>query len=261
MSEPWSSGDAYEPYIGRWSRLVATEFVAWLDTPAGATWLDVGCGTGALTEAVLAGAEPAAVIGVEPAERYLAFARRRLTDPRVTFQPGDATAIPVPDATVDAVVSGLMLNFVPDAEAALAELARVVRPGGTIAGYVWDYAEGMRLLKYYWDAAASLDPAAGALDEGCRFPLCRPEPLTALFTGAGLAGVEVRPIEVPTTFADFDDYWSPFLGGQGPAAGHLMTLPQDDQVRLRELLRDTLPTEPDGTIPLTARAWAVRGTR
>jgi SAM-dependent methyltransferase len=152
-----------------------------------------------------------------------------------------------------------VLNFVPDPPAALAELRRVTRPGGIVAGYVWDYADGMQLMRRFWDAAADLDPAARDLDEGLRFPLCRPAPLRALFAGAGLADVVVEEIVVPTVFADFDDYWTPFLGGTGPAPAYAVSLPEVDRAVLRESLRSGLPTEPDGSIHLTARAWSVRG--
>ncbi|NYJ06972.1 class I SAM-dependent methyltransferase [Petropleomorpha daqingensis] len=255
----WAGGDRYEAYVGRWSRPVARRFVAWLAVPAGARWLDVGCGTGALSATVLAAAEPSAVLGVDPSPDFVAHAAAHVTDPRASFREGSAQALPVDDAAFGAVVSGLVLNFVPDPVAALAEMRRVARPEGVVAGYVWDYAEGMQLMRHFWDAAADLDPAVRGLDEGLRFPLCRPEPLRELFAGAGLADVEVEEIVVPTVFADFDDYWTPFLGGTGPAPAYAAHLPEADRVALREHLRSRLPVEPDGSIHLTARAWAVRG--
>jgi len=256
----WAVGDAYEAYVGRWSRRVAEAFVRWLDAPAGWRWVDVGCGTGALSAAVLAQADPAEVIGVDPSDGFLARARERITDDRVAFHVGDARSLPLPDGGVDAVVSGLAVNFVPEPDRAAAEMVRVLRPGGLAAAYVWDYAEGMEMMRYFWTAAAELDPAGAELDEGARFPLCRPEPLRQLWTDAGLVDVAVEPIDVPTRFADFDDYWRPFLGGQGPAPGYAMSLAEADRDALRERLRSTLPADPDGSIALTARAWAVRGT-
>jgi hypothetical protein len=139
-------------------------------------------------------------------------------------------------------------------------MRRVAAPSGTVAAYVWDYAEGMRLMRAFWDAAAALDPAAASLDEGRRFPLCRPEPLARLFAAAGLREVATRAIDVPTVFRDFDDYWDPFLGGQGPAPAYCVGLAEDARTALRERLRTSLPVAPDGRIRLTARAWAVRGT-
>ncbi|WP_270934392.1 class I SAM-dependent methyltransferase [Falsiroseomonas oryzae] len=257
----WAAGEAYEPYVGRWSRRLAPEFLAWLDVPDGARWLDVGCGTGALTAAILDGHAPAAVLGVDPSEGFLAFARRRVGDPRAAFRQGDAQALPVPDAEFDAAVSGLVLNFVPDQPRAAGEMRRAARPGGTVAAYVWDYAEGMQMMRRFWDAAAVLDPAgAGGRDEALRFPLCRPDPLRGLFEAAGMRGVAVEPIVVPTVFRDFDDYWSPFLAGGAPAPAYCLSLDEDRRAALRGRLRATLPTAPDGSIALTARAWAVRGT-
>jgi SAM-dependent methyltransferase len=243
--DAWTSGDAYEPYVGRWSRLVATEFVRWLALPPGLRWVDVGCGTGALTATILRDAAPSSVVGVDPSEAFLGHARAHVAG--ATFVVGDALSLPVDDA--DVVVSGLSLNFVPDTAAAVREASRVAP---VVAAYVWDYAEGMAFLRHFWDAAGRPD-----LDEGNRFPLCRPDALREAF--APLRDVEVTGITVPTTFPDFDDYWTPFLGGVGPAPAFLATLDGAERDALRERLRATLPIEPDGSIRLTARAWAVRG--
>jgi SAM-dependent methyltransferase len=260
-TDTWAIGAAYEPYVGRWSRLVAREFLAWVGAPQGGRWLDVGCGTGALSQTILELAAPVSVRGIDRSDGFVAYAREHVRDPRASFETGDAQALPVETAAFDAVVSGLMLNFVPKPERAAAELARAARPGGTVAVYVWDYAGKMELIRYFFDAAAALDPAAAELDEGPRFPLCQPGPLAALFEASGLADVETRPIEIATVFRDFDDYWQPFLGGQGPAPSYAVSLSEERQAALRERLRATLPTAADGSIPLVARAWAVRGTR
>jgi SAM-dependent methyltransferase len=248
----WAVGEAYDGYVGRWSRAVAARFVGWLAVPAAARWLDVGCGTGALTEAILAAAEPEAVVGVDPSAGFLDVARTR--NPGVDFQVGDARSIPLEDNGFDAVVSGLALNFVPEPAAAVAECLRVTRVGGVVAAYVWDYAEGMEMMRHFWDVAAELDPAAERLDEGQRFSLCRPEGLRQLW--GGMAEVEVEAIDVPTVFEGFDDFWRPFLGGQGAAPGYAMSLSEDQRAGLRERLRARLG---DGRIALTARAWAVKG--
>jgi SAM-dependent methyltransferase len=259
-SDKWESGAAYEPYVGRWSRLVAREFLRWLDEPPGSRWIDVGCGTGALTRTLLEVGSPAAVTALDRSRAYLLQVGGSL-EQRAALVVGDAQRLPIPGSSADAVVSGLVLNFVPDAQTALREMARVARPGGSVALYVWDYAGDMQMMRYFWDAAASLDPAAASLDEGVRFPVCRPQPLISLFEGAGLDPVTVTPIDILTIFQDFDDYWTPFLGGQGPAPGYCTSLDEDRRARLRENLRAALPFEPDGTIRLVARAWAVRGVR
>jgi SAM-dependent methyltransferase len=256
----WERGDPYERYIGRWSRRLAPEFLSWLDAPPQRRWLDVGCGTGALTAAILDNASPAAVSGVEPSDGFLATAAQRL-GARARLQPGTAAKMPLPDAHADVTVSGLVLNFTPDPAAALAEMRRVTVPGGTVAAYVWDYAEGMQLIRRFWDAAQALDERAGALDEAARFPLCRRDALAALFAAAGLQHVQTAALEIATRFEDFDDYWLPFLGGQGPAPAYVMSLDDAGRSRLRERLRATLPVQAGGEIALRARAWAVKAQR
>jgi SAM-dependent methyltransferase len=257
----WAAGEAYEPYVGRWSRLVAAEFLGRLGVAAGAEWLDIGCGTGALSGAILERQAPASVLGVDPSDGFLAYARRHLADDRLAFRQGDAQALPVPDAGFDAVVSGLVLNFVPDPAKALAEMRRAARRGGHVAAYVWDYAEGMQMMRRFWDAAAALGPSgAGGKDEALRFALCRPGPLRALFEEAGLQAVEVEAIEVATVFRDFEDYWTPFLRGGAPAPAYCLSLQEDQRAALRNRLRASLPAAADGCIRLSARAWAVRGT-
>jgi SAM-dependent methyltransferase len=260
LTDVWASGDAYEPYVGRWSRAVARGFLAWLDVPPGSRWLDVGCGTGALSGVILEVGAPREVVGIDASPRYIAYARDRVLDPRARFADGDARALPVASADFDAVVSGLVLNFVPDPAAAVAEMACAARPGGQVGAYVWDYAGQMELMRRFWDAAVALDPTAGELDEGRRFAaVCRPDALIDLFHGAGLRQVEVRAIDVPTVFRDFDDYWTPFLGGQGPAPSYAVALSEARRDALRERIRADLPVASDGSISLSARAWAVRG--
>ncbi|HEX5204738.1 class I SAM-dependent methyltransferase [Paractinoplanes rhizophilus] len=265
MGDVWAAGNAYEAYVGRWSRPVAAKFVRWLTVPGddrpgvapGRRWLDAGCGTGALTGTVLAAAAPAEIVGVDMSRGFLAEARAHL--PAARFVAGDASALPLAQGRFDAVVSGLALNFVPGSQRAVDEFARVAAPGATVAAYVWDYATGMQMMRHFWDVAAEFDPAAAEQDEGPRFPICHPEALARAWTGAGLRGAETRPIEIPTVFGDFDDYWRPFLGGQGPAPAYLARLSPDKRAAIRDRLDARLPRETDGSIALTARAWAVRG--
>ena len=186
----WASGDAYEPYVGRWSRLVAREFANWLGTPPGGEWLDVGCGTGALCEVILQAASPRLVTGIDPSDGFVEFARHKVTDRRATFQVADAQELPFPDGSFDATVAGLVINFISDQAKAVAEMRRVTRPGGIVAGYVWDYAGEMQMMRRFWDAAVALDQSATPLDEGRRFPVCHPEPLATLFRNVGLDRVQ-----------------------------------------------------------------------
>lgn len=259
VSDTWEQGDSYEQYVGRWSRRVAPRFLSWLGIPAARRWLDVGCGTGALCSVILDHCAPSSVTGVEPSEGFLRSATERIGE-RANLRQGNATAIPLEADSIDATVSGLVLNFVPDPQAGIAEMARVTRSGGVIGAYVWDYSGRMELMRYFWDAAVALDPEAAKLDEGPRFPLCRPEALKALFTRAGLVNVETSEIDVPTPFSSFEDYWRPFLGGQGPAPAYAISLDEPRRSRLRERLRERLPVQADGSVSLIARAWAIRGT-
>lgn len=259
--DQWNSGGGYEAYVGRWSRLAAHEFLNWLNVPLGARWLDVGCGTGALTETILRYANPSEVQGVDGSDTYATFVRDHIRDPRVHFEVSDAQALNIADHTFNAVVSGLMLNFVLDPNAALHEMVRVVKSGGVVAAYVWDYTDGMQMMRHFWDAAVALHPEALELDEGRRFPLCQPEPLQDLFQRGGLGHVEVRSLDIPTHFRNFEDYWSPFLGGQGPAPTFVMSLAEVQRDQLRDYLQTRLPINANGSIDLVARAWAVRGIR
>jgi SAM-dependent methyltransferase len=257
--DPWDDAEAYEAYIGRWSRPVAAAFVDWISLAPGRRWVDVGCGTGALTGVILERAAPASVIGVDPSVDFVDLARTRIRDPRARFAVAPAERLPLEDASVDVIVSGLVLNFIPDLVAALAEMRRIGVKGATIASYVWDLAGRMDVIRTFWDAAIALDPAATGKSEGARFPLCAPEPLRQAFEAADLTDIAVRSIDVPTVFRDFDDYWFPFLGRVGPAPAYLAELDEGSKAALRERLRATLPTRPDGSIHLIARAWAVRG--
>jgi SAM-dependent methyltransferase len=247
--------------MGRWSRLAAARFVKWLSIAPDGRWLDVGCGTGALTSAILQAATPREVVGIDPAADYVALARSGIADSRCRFITGDAQSLPPELSGFDAVVSGLVINLVSDPPRAFAEMCRVTRPGGTVAVYVWDFAEGMQIFRCMWDAARALDPAATELDQGVRYTLCRPDRLRELFAGAGLRDIVVHMLDIPTVFADFDDYWAPFLSGEGTAPGYVMSLSEELRGRLRERIRASMPAEPDGSIHLNARAWFVRGMK
>jgi SAM-dependent methyltransferase len=258
--EAWDSGSPYERYVGRWSRRVARAFLAWLALPSGQAWGDVGCGTGALVDSILTLAEPASVLAIDRSEALLAEAQRTIADQRVRFELADATALPWATMACDATVSGLVLNFVPDPGAMLSEMVRVTRPKGRVAAYVWDYAGGMQMMRQFWDAALEVTPEDAALDQAERFPLCQPEPLKTLFRAAGLRSLAIHAIEIPTVFRNFDDYWTPFLGKQGAAPTYLAALDSQRRDRIRDALRARLIASADGTLALSARAWAIQGT-
>jgi SAM-dependent methyltransferase len=230
----------------------------WLDMPPGKRWLDVGCGTGAVSEAILKRSMPASVIGVDPLEPFIARASAALTDPRASFRLGSAADTGLADGAADVVIAGLVLNFVPDVGAALAEWRRVLAPGGVVGAYVWDYVRGMGFIRKFWDAAVAVDPAAAALDQGVQPGFSAAEQLEAAFRAAGFVAAEMRSITIPTVFADFDDLWLPFLGGTGGAPGYVATLDDAHRDAIRERLFRSVDTESDGSIHLEARAWAIR---
>lgn len=257
--ETWGSGDAYEQYVGRWSRLVATQFLRGLDVQPESTWGDVGCGTGVLAERILAFAAPASILATDRSQGFIRAAHSRLRDRRVQLSVGDALALAWRASSCDATVSGLVLNFVSSPEAMAAEMVRVTRPGGVVAAYVWDYAGGMQMMRHFWDVAVEIHPHDARLDQAERFPICQPQPLERLFQEVGLYAVTVRPIDIVTAFRDFDDYWTPFLGKQGAAPTYLASLGSAAQDRIRDALQARLTPAADGSIRLTARAWAVQG--
>ncbi len=256
----FEQADAYERYVGRWSRLLTPGFVRWMAVPLQGRWLDVGCGTGSLSQAILAEAFPLSIIGVDPSSPFVARASELVRDPRASFRVGNAMGLEFAAATFDAAACALVLNFVPEPNVAVAEMKRVVKPGGRVGACVWDYAGGMRMMRAFWDAAVELNPEAMQHDEGHRFPIARPDALRGCFLGAGLQQVELLPMDVEMTFEDFDDYWQPFLGGQAPAPAYAMSLPAEKREVLAERIRAGLAPETDGSIHMTSRAWAVRGT-
>jgi len=258
MKDSWQSGDPYDYYMGRWSKLVANQFVDWLLPKAGRKWLDVGCGTGALSEAIINRHHPETVVAIDQSEGFVRAAQQRLGS-KAICKVGNALSLPLDVASNDFAVSGLVLNFIPEPEKALAEMQRVTRKGGTVAVYIWDYAGKMEFLNRFWDVAMELNPGASDLHEGRRFPDANAERLMDAFKRVGFSKTETAPLEIATKFTDFDDYWKPFLGGQGPAPTYVSKLSDAERSHLREALAQALPVEKDGSISLTARAWAAKG--
>jgi SAM-dependent methyltransferase len=257
--DAWSAGDSYDAYMGRWSRKMAARFLDWLKPAEKLDWLDVGCGTGALSSAVLNRCNPRSLVGIDPSAGFVAAVQRNVDDKRARFEVGDAQKLPLDDHSRDIVASALVLNFVPDIPKALAEMKRVARRGGTVAFYVWDYpGGGMGFMRAFWNAAIALDPAASGFAEGKRFPFCTAAGLTELVSNAGLQSVESTALEIPTVFTDFDDFWRPFTLGAGPAPGYCVSLPEEAREKLRQKLSDNLSRGHNGAIALTARAWVVK---
>ena len=254
--DAWSAGQSYENYMGRWSRMVAANYIDWLDAPSKADWLEIGCGSGALTQTILSNASPGTIMATDASDDFVAQARVATTDDRLTFQTANAQELPFEDASYDIVTSALVLNFLPDKIAALTEMQRVLRPGGVVSFYVWDYpGGGIGFIDAFWKAAAEVDSRAADLNEGSRFPFCTGEGLTDICAQAGLSPT-VTPLEITTQFKDFDDFWMPFTLGAGPAPGYCMSLPDDHRDALKANLMETVgSTSP---IDMTARAWAIK---
>jgi SAM-dependent methyltransferase len=259
VRDVWDAGDAYEAYVGRWSRRVAAEFVPWVAAAPESRWLDVGCGTGALTQTILARGSPRSVVAIDQSANFVAHARAAISDAhvRMRFEVGDAQKIPLDDASVDIAASALVINFVPDRVQALREMKRVVKPGGVLSFYVWDYpGGGMGFMRAFWNAALALDSKAMELAEARRFPFCNPDGLSALCAEAGWPSATVVPIEIETRFGSFEDFWQPFTLGAGPAPGYCVSLPEDKRAALKARLMDDVGGA--GPVSFVARAWAVK---
>ena len=253
----WGTADTYERYMGRWSRKVAPLFIDWLNAEQAKSWADIGCGTGILSSQISAKCEPGYLVGIDMSATFIEHASAAV--PSAEFRAGDAANVDLTEASFDYAVSGLVLNFVPDKPKALSEMARIVRPGGTVGLYVWDYAGQMQIMRYFFDIAREFDEGSATFDDGLNALICRPQRLSDAFAAAGLSNVETTAIDITTAFVDFDDYWTPFLGGTGSAPKYCASLDNDLQTEIREAIRHRLPTGPDGEILLAARAWAVKG--
>jgi SAM-dependent methyltransferase len=255
----FAGGEAYERFMGRWSREVASLLVKSAGVRDGDTILDVGSGTGALTSAVATVSPSSRIIGVDPAASYVAFAQTRHPEDHIRFEVGDAQQLRFANGSFDRTLSLLVLNFIPDRSKALDEMIRVTRPGGIVASAVWDYGQGMEMLRAFWDEAGALNPAAAARDER-HMPLRRKGELGALWRDHRLQNVSEEALTIPTRFSSFDDYWLPFLERQGPAGDYVARLTAGEREELRLRLRKRLLGDgPDRPIVLHARAWAVRG--
>jgi SAM-dependent methyltransferase len=256
-----SDGAAYERFLGRWSRLLAGPFADFARLPEEGWVLDVGCGTGSLAAALAGRRQRGRVAGIDIALPYIAFARSQPDGAAVEWAAADAARLPCADRSFAAALAQLSLNFVPDAAAAVREMRRVVQPGGIIAAAVWDFRGGLVFQRLFWDTAAGLDPAAGAVrDRLFSSPLALPDGLPVLWLQAGLTAIERGSITIRMEYADFADYWEPLLGGQGPVGAYVESLAIERRGQIAQRVRSSyLSGAPDGPRSLTATAWAVRG--
>jgi len=256
----FEDAEAYERFMGRWSRLVAPRFVDFTGVPERGRMLDVGSGTGSLAFAIAERSRRAQVLGIDPSKEYVAYAISRNPFPdRASFEVGDAEQLHFPDASFDASLSLLVFNFIPDPNKALSELRRVTKPGGRLSTAVWDYGVGMRMLRTFWDGAIHIDPEAEKLDER-HMPLCRAGELSSLWRRSGLENVREQSIDIRMRFESLADYWDPFLLGQGPAGSYVRRLDHDKIQALRNEVKRRLSLSAENTpFVLPARVWSVRG--
>jgi SAM-dependent methyltransferase len=248
--------EAYDRHIGRYGPALARELIEFAGIGPGMRCLDVGCGPGALSVELAAVVGAASVVAVDQSVPFAKECARRL--PEAEVHVASAEELPLADGSVNAVLSQLVVNFLGDPATALAEMARVAVPAATVAACVWDYGDGMTLLRRFWDAAAALDPEAAELDEGRRMALSTAPALAELWSGGGLDGVETGELTVAADYQDFDDLWDGVTGGVGPAGAYCASLGPEAQKALRDELFRRLG-EPSGAFELSARAWAVRG--
>ena len=250
---------AYERFMGRWSRQLAPLLVKLIGVRGGDSVLDIGSGTGALAFAIAEAVPSARILGIDSSGAYVVEANARATSDRIRFQVGDAQDLQLADGAFDRVVSLLVMNFIPDAAKALREMVRVTRRGGIIAAAVWDYGEGMQMLRVFWDEAVARDLSIAVRDER-NMPLCRPGELSALWRAHRLMRIEERPLTIQLSFSSFEDFWSPFVAGQGPAGSYVARLSETDREVLRLRLWQRLVGEgQDRAMTFQARAWAVKG--
>jgi SAM-dependent methyltransferase len=250
------AAEAYDSHVGRYGSALALGLISAAGVRPGQSALDVGCGPGALTAALAERLGSDSVAAVDPSEPFARACAERV--PGAQVEVGAAEALPFADGTFDVALSQLVVNFMSDAPAGVGEMRRVTRRGGAVASAVWDYAEGMTLLRRFWDAAAALDPAAASLDEGASMPYCRADELGELWREAGLEDVETSELVVEAGYSGFDDLWRPLETGVGPSGAYAAALPAEHRARLREELRERLDAG-DEPFRLTARAWCVLG--
>ena len=255
----FTTSEGYERFMGRWSRLLAPAYISFAGIRDGERILDVGTGTGSVASTLAAAVPSSEIVGIDPSEAFIAYARTRSESDRVRFEVGDAQALQHKGASFDQTMSLLVMNFVPDHQKAIGEMRRVTRPGGVVSACVWDYNAGMEMLRFFWDEVVALDPAMEPKDER-HMKLSREGQLGALWRKAGLTEVQEHGLTIEQTYASFADYWTPFLKGAGPGGAYVVSITDERRRQLEaRLQKRLLGDRPDRAFTLKARAWCVRG--
>jgi SAM-dependent methyltransferase len=255
----FAASAGYENFMGRWSKRIAPAYVAFARVKSGDRVLDVGTGTGSLALAVEAATISGEIVGIDPSEGFITYAKKNAKPSRMSFEVGDAQALKFKDASFDQTLSLLVINFVPDHNKAIVEMRRVTRPGGVVSSCVWDYNAGMEMLRFFWDEVVALDPAMAPKDER-HMKLSREGQLGELWKKAGLVNVQEKPLMIDQAYTSFSDYWTPFLRGAGPGGAYVVSLTDERRQQLEQRMRKRLLGDrQDGAFTLGARAWCVRG--
>jgi SAM-dependent methyltransferase len=258
-SKMFSAAAEYERFMGRWSRQLAPEFIGFAGVKNGDRILDVGTGTGSLASALETTMASSEIIGIDPSTGFVSYAKKNAKSSRMHFEVGDAQALRFQNGSFDQTMALLVMNFIPDHNKAIGEMRRVTRPEGVVSACVWDYGEGMQMLRYFWDEAVALDPAVEPKDER-HMKLSRDGELGELWKEAGLSSVQEKPLSIDQAYQSFDDYWAPFLRGAGPGGAYVVSLSKERREQLQARIRKRLlGNRDDGPFVLKARAWCVRG--
>lgn len=255
----FAASAGYERFMGRWSRQLAPAYIAFAGVKNGDRVLDLGTGTGSLAATLEATFPDTQIVGVDPSEGFISYARKNAKTAHSQFELGDAQALKFSDASFDKALSLLVMNFIPDHQKAVAEMRRVTRAGGIVSACVWDYERGMQMLRFFWDEAVAFDPAIEPKDER-HMKLSHQGQLSDLWKQSGLLNIKEEPIRIDQAFSSFNDYWEPFTKGAGPGGAYVVSLPQDRREQLEARMRKRLfGGRNDGPFELTATAWCVRG--
>ena len=255
----FSASADYERFMGRWSRQLAREYIAFAGVKNGDRVLDVGTGTGSLASVLEATMTSSNIVGVDPSEGLISYAKKNAKSGRTHFETGDAQALRFQDSSFDQTMALLVMNFIPDHNKAIGEMRRVTRPQGVVSACVWDYDAGMQMLRFFWDEAVAVDPAIEPKDER-HMKLSREGQLGELWNRAGLVNVQQKPVSIDQAYESFDDYWGPFLKGAGPGGAYVVSLSDERRRELETRIRKRLlGNRENGPFVLKARAWCVRG--